>query len=127
MSNYTSKRAHEVTEAKLNSLAAYSAAFQEVHLATEEDQDGDWRESQNLNNLEVPMNDYSPVSCDLQAHLEEISTRKCQCRITYRAQSDKLIRVSGQIVGIYAADGADWCKLGDGTVINLALIEEFES
>ena len=127
MSNKTSKRAHEVTEAKLNSLAAESAAFPKVHLATEEDQDGDWRGSQNRNNLEGPMNDYSPVSCDLQAHLEEISTRKRQCSITYREQSDKLTQVRGQIVGIYAADGEDWCKLGDGTVINLALIEEFES
>jgi len=127
MSNYTSKRAHEVTEAKLNSLAAYSAAFQEVHLATEEDQDVDWRESQNLNNLEVPMNDYSPVSCDLQAHLEEISTRKCQCRITYRGQLDKLSQVCGQIVDIYAVNGADWCKLDNGQLICLDLIEAFES
>ncbi len=68
-----------------------------------------------------------PVSCDLQAYLEEILTRKRQCTITYREQSDKLTQVRGQIVEIYAADDADWCKLGDGTVINLALIEEFES
>ncbi len=36
-------------------------------------------------------------------------------------------KLSGQIVGIYATKGTDWCKLSEGTVINLALIKEFES
>ena len=73
------------------------------------------------------MNDYTSVSCDLHDCLEEISTLKRQCSITYRERSDRLTKVRGQIVDIYAADGADWCKLDDGTVINLARIEEFES
>lgn len=36
------------------------------------------------------MPDYTPVSCDLQAHLEAIATQKRQCRITYRERADKL-------------------------------------
>ena len=73
------------------------------------------------------MKDDNPVSCDLQAYLEEIFTQKRQCSITYREQSAKLTQVRGQIVALYAAKGTDWCKLSEGTVINLALIEEFES
>ena len=73
------------------------------------------------------MNDFTPVSCYLHDCLEAIATLKQQCSITYREGSEQLTTVRGQIVGIYAADGEDWCKLGDGTLINLALIEEFES
>ncbi len=73
------------------------------------------------------MTNSTPVSCDLHAHLEEISTSQRQCRITYRGQSDKLTKVSGQIVAIYAADGMDWCKLDNGKLIRLDLIEAFES
>ena len=73
------------------------------------------------------MTDYTPVSCYLHAHLEEISIRQRQCRITYRGQSDQLLKVSGQIVAIYAANGMDWCKLDNGQLIRLDLIEEFES
>ena len=51
MSNKTSQRVPEVTEAKLNSLAAEYAAFPEVHLATEGDKDVDWSIRQSRNNL----------------------------------------------------------------------------
>ena len=53
MSNCISQPAPEVTEAKLNSLATYSAAFQEVHLATQGDKDVDWSKSQGRNNLSI--------------------------------------------------------------------------
>ena len=74
------------------------------------------------------MNDFTPVSCYLYDCLEAIATLKHQCSITYRERSDKftLTKVRGQIVAIYAADGEDWCKLGNGTVICLTQIEEFE-
>ena len=73
------------------------------------------------------MPDYTPVSCDLHAHLEAIATQKRQCRITYRERADQLTQVSGKIVDIYASEGADWCKLGDGRLIRLDRIEAFES
>ncbi len=73
------------------------------------------------------MPDYTPVSCDLHAHLEEIATRQHQCIITYRESADKLTQVSGKIIDIYASEGADWCKLGDGRLIRIDRIEAFES
>ncbi len=73
------------------------------------------------------MNDDMRISCDLYTCLKEISTSKSQCSITYRERSDKLTKVWGHILELYAVDDADWCKLDDGTVINLDLIEEFES
>ena len=72
------------------------------------------------------MTDDTPVSCDLRDILEKIATRKRQCTITYRNKSDKFTEVSGQIVDIYAAEGADWCKLDNGSVIRLDKIEEFQ-
>ncbi|MEN9566584.1 MAG: hypothetical protein RLZZ69_1780, partial [Cyanobacteriota bacterium] len=39
--------------------------------------------------------------------------------MTYLDENNKLSKVQGQIVDIYAADGADWCKLDSDTVIRL--------
>lgn len=72
------------------------------------------------------MTDDVPMSCDLRDILEEIAARKRQCTITYRNKSNKFTEVRGQIVDIYAAEGADWCKLDNGLVIRLDKIEEFE-
>ena len=73
------------------------------------------------------MTDHIPVSCDLHDRLEEISSRQRQCCIIYREKSKQLTKVCGYIVDIYAADGEDWCKLDNGTLIRLDLIEAFES
>jgi Rho-binding antiterminator len=73
------------------------------------------------------MSNYTPVSCDLQDRLEATSIQKKECRLTYFDENKKLCKVQGQIVDIYAADGADWCKLDDNTVIRLDWIEEFET
>jgi Rho-binding antiterminator len=73
------------------------------------------------------MNNYTPVSCELQDRLEATATLKKECRLTYLDENKKLSKVQGQIVDIYAADGADWCKLDDNTVIRLDWIEEFET
>ena len=73
------------------------------------------------------MSDYCPISCYLQDRLEEIATLKGQCTITYLNDKDEFTKVGGQIVDIYAAEGSDWCRLSDDTVIRLDRIEEFES
>lgn len=73
------------------------------------------------------MNDYTPVSCDLHAHLEAIATQKRQCRITYRESADKLTQVSGKIIELYASGGSDWCRVGNGRLIRIDRIEAFES
>lgn len=72
------------------------------------------------------MTDDTPESCYLRDILQEIATRKRQCTITYRNKSNKFTEVRGEIVDIYAAEGADWCKLDNGSVIRLDKIEEFE-
>ena len=73
------------------------------------------------------MNNDTPASCYLQDRLSEIATLKRRCTITYLNEKDEFTKAGGRIVDIYAADGADWCRLSDNTVINLDKIEEFES
>jgi Rho-binding antiterminator len=65
------------------------------------------------------MDEYVIVSCDFQDHLEEWSTLRQNCQITYRDAENKQIEVQGLIVDIYAADKADFLKLDNGTVIRL--------
>lgn len=73
------------------------------------------------------MNDGTSVSCYLYDRLKEIANLKCQCTITYIDLSHKFIKVHGRIVDMYSTEDKDWCKLDDGTVINLDRIEDFES
>ncbi|HHP7230259.1 MAG TPA: hypothetical protein ACFCUY_05295 [Xenococcaceae cyanobacterium] len=72
------------------------------------------------------MSNYTPVSCELYDRLEAIATLKKECHLTYLNQNNELTKVEGQIVDVYAADNADWCKFDDGTVIRLDKIEAFE-
>ena len=69
------------------------------------------------------MSNYTPVSCELEA----IATLKKECRLTYLNENNELTKVGGQIVDVYAADNADWCKLSDDTVIRLDKIESYEA
>ena len=66
-------------------------------------------------------------SCYLNDRLEEIATLELPCTITYLNEENECITAGGRIIDIYAADGSDWCKLSDDTVISLDRIEEFES
>ena len=65
-------------------------------------------------------------SCDLHAHLESIANLAQECRLTYINQEKQLTRIQGQIVGIYAANGLDWCQLNDGSIIRIDRIETIE-
>ncbi|HEY9767206.1 MAG TPA: hypothetical protein V6C71_01710 [Coleofasciculaceae cyanobacterium] len=73
------------------------------------------------------MSDYVPVSCELQDRLEATAILKKECYLTYLDENNKLSEIQGQIVDIYAADGADWCKLSGDHVIRLDRIEAFET
>jgi Rho-binding antiterminator len=73
------------------------------------------------------MSDYIPVSCDLYDRLEATATLKKECYLTYKQENGQLAEVQGQIVDVYAADGADWCKFSDDTVIRLDKIQAFET
>ncbi|MDJ0568880.1 MAG: hypothetical protein QNJ53_07505 [Pleurocapsa sp. MO_192.B19] len=72
------------------------------------------------------MSDYTPVSCELYDCLEAIATLKKECHLTYLNENGEFVKVSGQIIDVYAADNSDWCKLSDDTVIRLDRIEAFE-
>ncbi|MGA7953753.1 MAG: hypothetical protein WCA07_09565 [Gloeobacterales cyanobacterium] len=73
-----------------------------------------------IKDREVPVVDeYVLVSCDFHDHLEEWSTLRQTCQITYRDANNDLIEVQGLIVDIYAADKADFLKLNNGTIIRL--------
>ncbi len=65
-------------------------------------------------------------SCYLQEHLESIANLAESCRLTYINQEKGLSTVQGQIIGIYAANGLDWCQLTDGSIIRLDKIEMIE-
>ena len=65
------------------------------------------------------MDEYILVSCDFHDHLEEWSTLRQNCQITYQDVDNNQIEVQGRIVDIYAADKADFLKLDNGTVIRL--------
>ncbi len=72
------------------------------------------------------MSDYTPVNCELYDRLEARATLKKECHLTYLNENNQLNEVRGLIVDVYAADGADWCKLDDDTIIRLDKIQEFE-
>ncbi|WP_036484468.1 hypothetical protein [Myxosarcina sp. GI1] len=71
------------------------------------------------------MNSYIPVSCDLHDRLEAIATLKQSCQINFQNDDRELKQVYGKIIDIYAAEGADWCRLDDDTIIRLDKIESF--
>jgi Rho-binding antiterminator len=78
---------------------------------------------ENLANMKAQavsiMDEYVIVSCDFQDHLEEWSTLRQKCQITYRDADNKQVEIQGLIVDIYSADKADFLKLDNGTVIRL--------
>ncbi|MEL6469188.1 MAG: hypothetical protein AAFQ74_05635 [Cyanobacteria bacterium J06623_4] len=65
------------------------------------------------------MSDYTPVSCGLHDKLEAIATLHRSAKITYRDAAGDTTETESKIVDIYADNGADYCKLDDGTVIRL--------
>ncbi|ELS00865.1 hypothetical protein Xen7305DRAFT_00005660 [Xenococcus sp. PCC 7305] len=67
---------------------------------------------------------YKPISCDLNDHLAKILSQKKECCLTYIDEEGQFAHVRGQIIGLYALDGADWCQVSDGSKIRLDRIEE---
>lgn len=65
------------------------------------------------------MSNYTPVSCDLYDKLEAMATLHRTGKITYRSEAEDSIETTDTIADIYAKDGADYCKLSQGTVIRL--------
>ena len=70
------------------------------------------------------MDNYTPISCDLHDHLSAIANLKKECCLTYLNEEGRFAEVQGRIIGLYAADGSDWCQISDGSRIRLDRIEE---
>ncbi|MGD1853050.1 MAG: hypothetical protein ACFB2W_02260 [Leptolyngbyaceae cyanobacterium] len=71
------------------------------------------------------MKPYTPPACSFSDYLEAAAVLRQVSSVTYRDDADGQQTVQAKVVDIYAADGADWCKLDNGTVIRLDHIEQF--
>jgi Rho-binding antiterminator len=69
------------------------------------------------------MDEYRLVSCDFQDRLEALSVLHQPCCIIYRNAANERVEVRDLIVDIYAANKADFLKLGDDTEIRLDKIK----
>lgn len=65
------------------------------------------------------MKSYSLVACDFHDELEALATLRQVCQILYYGSEGEMISTESVIVDLYAAGGADFLKLMDGTKIRL--------
>ncbi len=65
------------------------------------------------------MNSYRLVACSFHDELEALATLHQSCQIMYRNSEGHQQSVLSTIVDVYAAAGADYIKLQDGTVIRI--------
>ncbi|MEM9487456.1 MAG: hypothetical protein AAGA83_27635 [Cyanobacteria bacterium P01_F01_bin.116] len=73
------------------------------------------------------MKPYIPPACSFTDHLEAAAILQQTSHITYIDDTNQQHDIQTKIVDIYAADGADWCKFDNGTVIRLDQIEQFNN
>lgn len=65
------------------------------------------------------MKPYRLVACSFHDELEAIATLHTRCAIAYRDYDDIPQTVTAHIVDVYSANGADFIKLDDATIIRL--------
>lgn len=68
---------------------------------------------------------YIPPACSFTDYLEAAAVLHQVARIIYLDEHNQRQEVEAKIRDIYAAEGADWCKLDNGTLIRLDRIEQF--
>lgn len=68
---------------------------------------------------------YNPPACSFTDHLEAAAVLHQVSHIIYLDDTDQRQATQAKVVDIYAADGADWCKLDNDTIIRLDRIEQF--
>ena len=71
------------------------------------------------------MKPYTPPACAFTDHLESAAVLRQVSHITYIDEAEARQETQAKIVDIYATNGADWCKLDNGTIIRLDHIEQF--
>ncbi len=68
---------------------------------------------------ETIMNSYRLVACSFHDELEALATLQQSCQILYRDSDGDKQAVTTKIIDVYAAKGADFVTLQEGTVIRL--------
>ncbi|MEM9807578.1 MAG: hypothetical protein AAF959_20120 [Cyanobacteria bacterium P01_D01_bin.56] len=68
---------------------------------------------------------YTPPACSFTDYLEAAAVLHQISHIIYLDDTDQRQEIQTKVVDIYAAAGADWCKLDNGTIIRLDQIEQF--
>ena len=71
------------------------------------------------------MKPYSPPACSFTDYLEAAAVLQQVSHITYLDDANKRQVIQAKVIDIYAADGADWCKIDNDTIIRLDHIEQF--
>ena len=71
------------------------------------------------------MKPYTPPACSFTDYLEAAAVLRQVSRVVYWDDADKRQDIRAKVVDIYAANGADWCKLDNSAVIRLDRIEQF--
>ncbi len=70
---------------------------------------------------------YEPVQCSFHDVLEDAAVRRRTCVIRYRDEDGTPHEASTTIRDIYARDGAEYARLGNGTVVRLDRLDDVES
>lgn len=59
---------------------------------------------------------YRPIACGVHDHLEAYAVRRTRVRVAWR-DGDATREAETTIADVFAADGADWVRLGTGDVV----------
>ncbi|MEM7788426.1 MAG: hypothetical protein AAF594_11935 [Bacteroidota bacterium] len=62
------------------------------------------------------MTDYTPIACALHDHLEHHAVRGATVEVVWRGPEAEHTQTD-RVADVFARDGADWIRLGDGTEV----------
>lgn len=65
------------------------------------------------------MTDYVPIRCDFHEELQVRAMRRCRCTIAHRSESGQEVCVRDLIQDVYARNGEEFVRLGNGDEIRL--------
>jgi Rho-binding antiterminator len=69
---------------------------------------------------------YEPVSCSFHDTLEDAAVRRRPCRVRYRLEDGGLNEVVTTIQDVFTREGAEFARLGDGTLVRLDRLDGIE-
>ena len=69
---------------------------------------------------------YQPVSCSFHDRLDNAAVRRRRYRVRYRLEDGRLDEVVTTIQDVFAREGAEFARLGDGTLVRLDRLDGIE-